>query len=59
MKKQDLVVKLNEIYNKFEDVLDEPLSNAVKRLRNITDSFGELIQELEDEPSEEEKVEEE
>lgn len=54
MNKADLIKNLNFIYNNIENALsDESVMTVGKRINNINDDLGGLIQELEDEKEEE------
>lgn len=58
MKRLEYVEKLNKIYSEIGDLpTDSSLATVVKDLKDINDRFSEVIQELEDEPLEEDKGE--
>lgn len=48
MNKVELIKKLNTLYGKIEELADTQISEFKRELNQITDEFGETIQDLED-----------
>lgn len=59
MTKKELIIKLNEIYQKIENLADENLNNVLKKNERTADELGDIIQTLEDEDIESDKKDEE